>query len=370
MRLFNAGAAESLMGRGNVPDDLAIESKVVSRAIRSAQSQVEGRNAEIRKNVLKYDDVLNRQREAIYNDRRAILEGDDLHERSQKFLRDVVEDVLEAHAGEGNGDDWDFDAMWTELKTLYPVSITIDEVVAEAGSRGKISREFVGREILSDAQIAYQKREDTLGEAAMRELERRVVLTVIDRRWRDHLYEMDYLKDGIGLRAMAQRDPLVEYQREGYLLFQQMMGQIREEAVGFLFNLEVEVNSAAGEVDAPSVQAKGLETGHNDEAAQLSYTAPSDSGGVEVRNQRGQLEQAATARAQRAQDESQAAKNAQGAQAAPAAAPASTPASRPRAGGQPQRPAATTTGAFGQKTPAGAPPAGNRADRRASQKKK
>ncbi|UFS57712.1 preprotein translocase subunit SecA [Subtercola endophyticus] len=370
MRLFNAGAAESLMGRGNVPDDLAIESKVVSRAIRSAQSQVEGRNAEIRKNVLKYDDVLNRQREAIYNDRRAILEGDDLHERSQKFLSDVIEDVLETHAGEGNGDDWDFDAMWTELKTLYPVSISIDEVIAEAGSRGKISREFVGREILSDAQIAYQKREDTLGEAAMRELERRVVLTVIDRRWRDHLYEMDYLKDGIGLRAMAQRDPLVEYQREGYLLFQQMMGQIREEAVGFLFNLEVEVNTPAGEVDAPSVQAKGLETGHNEEAAQLSYTAPSDSGGVEVRNQRGQLEQAATARAQRAQEE--AASSTSGAQqAAPPVAPAgnSGPA-RGRTGGQPQRPAPTTTGAFGQKTPAGAPPAGNRADRRAGQKKK
>ncbi|PPF82468.1 preprotein translocase subunit SecA, partial [Subtercola sp. Z020] len=326
MRLFNAGAAESLMGRGNVPDDLAIESKVVSRAIRSAQSQVEGRNAEIRKNVLKYDDVLNRQREAIYSDRRHILEGDDLHERAQKFLKDVVEDVLETHAGEGNGDDWDFDAMWTELKTLYPVSISIDEVVAEAGSRGKISRDFVAREILSDAQIAYQNREATLGEAAMRELERRVVLTVIDRRWRDHLYEMDYLKDGIGLRAMAQRDPLVEYQREGFALFQQMMGQIREEAVGFLFNLEVEVNTPAGSVDAPSVQAKGLESG-NASVEQLSYTAPSDSGGVEVRNERGQLEQAATARAQRAQAEANPG-------AAPAAAPPVPPAAKNAQRGQ------------------------------------
>ncbi|QWT25065.1 preprotein translocase subunit SecA [Subtercola sp. PAMC28395] len=359
MRLFNAGAAESLMGRGNVPDDLAIESKVVSRAIRSAQSQVEGRNAEIRKNVLKYDDVLNRQREAIYSDRRHILEGDDLHERAQKFLHDVVDDVLETHAGEGNGDDWDFDAMWTELKTLYPVSISIDEVIAEAGSRGKISREFVGREILSDAKLAYQKREETLGEAAMRELERRVVLTVIDRRWRDHLYEMDYLKDGIGLRAMAQRDPLVEYQREGYLLFQQMMGQIREEAVGFLFNLEVEVNTPAGSVDAPSVQAKGLETGSAEETG-LSYTAPSDSGGVEVRNQRGQLEQAATALAQRAQQD-----------ASPASSEASTSQRRaPAATAQPSRPAPTTTGAFGQKTPANAAPAVNRADRRAQTKKK
>ncbi|RFA16567.1 preprotein translocase subunit SecA [Subtercola boreus] len=360
MRLFNAGAAESLMGRGNVPDDLAIESKVVSRAIRSAQSQVEGRNAEIRKNVLKYDDVLNRQREAIYGDRRHILEGDDLHERAQKFLKDVVEDVLETHAGEGNGDDWDFDAMWTELKTLYPVSISIDEVVAEAGSRGKISREFVGREILSDAQIAYQNREATLGEAAMRELERRVVLTVIDRRWRDHLYEMDYLKDGIGLRAMAQRDPLVEYQREGFALFQQMMGQIREEAVGFLFNLEVEVNTPAGSVDAPSVQAKGLESG-NASVEQLSYTAPSDSGGVEVRNQRGQLEQAATALAQRAE--------AEGNPLAPGSTPV-PPAAKNPPRGQAPRSQPTTTGAFGQKAPVGAPPAANRAERRGQGKKK
>src|SRR5829696_3597607 len=129
MRLFQSGAAESLMSRG-VPDDVAIESKVVSRAIRSAQSQVEARNAEIRKNVLKYDDVLNRQREAIYADRRHILEGDDLHERTQQFLEDVIDEVLDVHVGEGNGDDWDFDALWVDLKTLYPITLTIDEVVA------------------------------------------------------------------------------------------------------------------------------------------------------------------------------------------------------------------------------------------------
>ena len=134
MRLFNSGAAEALMGRSAVPDDMAIESKVVSRAIRSAQSQVEARNAEIRKNVLKYDDVLNRQREAIYSDRRHILEGDDLHERVQKFLEDVIGEVVDQHTGEGPSDDWDLDALWTELKTLYPVSITIDEVLSEVGN--------------------------------------------------------------------------------------------------------------------------------------------------------------------------------------------------------------------------------------------
>ncbi|HEY8281207.1 MAG TPA: preprotein translocase subunit SecA [Leifsonia sp.] len=344
MRLFNSSAAESLMGRGNVPDDLAIESKVVSRAIRSAQSQVEARNAEIRKNVLKYDDVLNRQREAIYSDRRHILEGDDLHERVQQFLTDVIDDILDQHTGEGNGDDWDFDALWAELKTLYPIGVTIEEVISEAGNKGRINRDFMRREILSDARIAYQKREESLGSPAMRELERRVVLSVIDRRWRDHLYEMDYLKDGIGLRAMAQRDPLVEYQREGYAMFQQMMGSIREETVGFLFNLEVEVNQAPGEVESPSVAAKGLNRGDTDE--QLSFSAPSDAGGVEVRNQRGQLEQAATARAQRAEQQ----------QNAPAAAPAQ---------------GATQRGAFGQRVAAedeSAP--SNRAERRAQSKRR
>ena len=181
--------------------------------------------------------------------------------------------------------------MWTELGTLYPISITIDEVITEAGSKGKATREFLGREILSDAKLAYQQREETLGEEAMRELERRVVLSVIDRRWRDHLYEMDYLKDGIGLRAMAQRDPLVEYQREGYALFQTMMGQIREESVGFLFNLEVQVQSDG---ENAVIEAKGL---GEDEVAGLEYSAPSIDGEVEVRDERGRLEQAATARA-------------------------------------------------------------------------
>ena len=341
MRLFNSGAAEALMGRGNVPDDLAIESKVVSRAIRSAQSQVEARNAEIRKNVLKYDDVLNRQREAIYGDRRHILEGDDLQDRVKHFLEDVITEVIDVHTAEGHSDDWDFDALWTELKTLYPISITVDELLSEAGTRGKVTAQFVTREILSDAQLAYERRERQLGEPAMRELERRVVLSVIDRRWRDHLYEMDYLKDGIGLRAMAQRDPLVEYQREGFALYQSMMGSIREESVGFLFNLEVEVTGGA------SVEARGLAAPQQN-PNQLSYSAPSADaqGEVEVRNQRGQIEQAATARAQQAQAQQQ-----RPLQAPPA-----------QQGG--------ARGAFGQRSDGGAAPApANRAERRAQEKK-
>jgi preprotein translocase subunit SecA len=354
MRLFNSGAAEALMGRSGVPDDIAIESKVVSRAIRSAQSQVEGRNAEIRKNVLKYDDVLNRQREAIYSDRRHILEGDDLQDRIGHFLEDVVGEVLDAHTAEGHSDDWDFDAMWTELRTLYPVSISIDEVMSEAGSRGRVTDEFLKKEILSDAKIAYQNRTDQLGEPAMRELERRVVLSVIDRRWRDHLYEMDYLKDGIGLRAMAQRDPLVEYQREGFALYQQMMGSIREESVGFLFNLEVEVS--AGDSAAAIVAARGLEEGSAPNNG-LSYSAPSadNQGEVEVRNQRGQLERAATAKAQQLAAQQAAAAGQQGQQ--------------PQQG-QPQQPQQGAVGAFGQRLDPNAPPPANRAERRAQERNK
>jgi len=344
MRLFNSAAAESLMGRGNVPDDLAIESRVVSRAIRSAQSQVEARNAEIRKNVLKYDDVLNRQREAIYGDRRHILEGDDLQERTNKFLEDVITEVVDLHTSEGQADDWDLDALWSELKTLFPVSITIDEVLTEAGSRNKITREFLGNEIMSDAKVQYQRRTDQLGEAAMRELERRVVLSVIDRRWRDHLYEMDYLKDGIGLRAMAQRDPLVEYQREGFALYQSMMGQIREESVGFLFNLEVEVTGGGATAAVPTVAAKGLD-GSGAPQERFSYSSPGADGEVEVRNQRGQLDRASTAKAQQAQANSASAFQ-QGQQA---------PAQQPR-------------GAFGQAAGNGQVPQ-NRAERRAQEKR-
>ncbi|WP_109209974.1 MULTISPECIES: preprotein translocase subunit SecA [Microbacterium] len=352
MRLFQSGAAEAIIARTNFPDDVAIESGMVTRAIKSAQSQVEARNAEIRKNVLKYDDVLNRQREAIYSDRRHILQGDDIADRVQHFIEDAINAVIDDHTGSGHSENWDFDALWTELKTLYPVSVTIDEVVAEAaGRKGGITAEGLKREILSDANIAYENRQNTLGEAATRELERRVVLQVLDRRWRDHLYEMDYLKDGIGLRAMAQRDPLIEYQREGYQMFQAMMGQIKEESVGYLYNLEVEVRrqGEAGAEQVTQVEAKGLGAQPVDNQ-RLQYSASNDAGEVEVRNDRGQVQQAATSRLRQA-----------------AAAAAAAPAQQAPAA-EPQR------GAFGQRTDADAPPAAqapmNRAQRRAAEQRK
>ena len=269
MRLFNSQAAAALMNRSSVPDEQAIESKVVSRAIASAQSQVEARNAEIRKNILKYDDVMNRQREAIYADRRQILEGEDISRTFDAFLAEVISDIILRNS-DGSAIDWDLQSLWNQLKAIYPISLEIDEVIAEVGSPAKLTSKWLIEEITSDARIAYGRRTSEIGEQLMRELERRVMLSVIDRKWRDHLYEMDYLKEGIGLRAMAQRDPLVEYQREGYGMFQDMMAAIREEAVQLMFNLEVK--QAVPDVTQQQPQ-------------QLTYSAPSEQGGVEVQQE-------------------------------------------------------------------------------------
>jgi preprotein translocase subunit SecA len=295
MRLFNSGAAERIMNSSRMPDDVALESKMVSKAIENAQGQVEGRNAEQRKNVLKYDDVLNRQREAIYGDRRRILEGDDLHEKVAFFLEDVITAMVDEATQEGHGDDWDYEQLWTNLKQLYPIQLTIDEVVEEAGGKSKITADFLREEIVSDAKVAYAQREEALGAATMRELERRVVLSVIGRKWQEHLYEMDYLKEGIGLRAMAQRDPLVEYQREGFIMFQAMMEAIREESIGYLFNLEVKVKEPAptglpgvtdgrSAVRAPEITAAGLEAPQR--PASLQFTAPTVTGEAVTRVER------------------------------------------------------------------------------------
>jgi preprotein translocase subunit SecA len=192
--------------------------------------------------VLKYDDVLNRQRHVIYDERRRVLEGADLHEQIREMVDEVVTAYVNGATGEGFPEEWDLDLLWTAFRQLYRPSVTIAEVEEDAGGeRAGLSREFLVDTIKADAQAAYDRREEELTSEVMRELERRVVLSVLDRKWREHLYEMDYLREGIGLRAMAQRDPLIEYQREGYDLFNTMMEGIREESVGNLFNLQVEV---------------------------------------------------------------------------------------------------------------------------------
>ena len=307
MRLFKGDVVDSFLRRFNVPDDVPIEAKMVSSAIRSAQTQVEAQNFEIRKNVLKYDDVLNRQRQVIYAERRRVLEGEDVSDQIRGFLDDTVAAYVEAETGENAGDEWDLERLWTALRTLYPVSLDIDEL--DEASGGALTHEFLTAELQTDAEAAYDRREAELGPEVMRELERRVVLSVLDRKWREHLYEMDYLQEGIGLRAMAQRDPLVEYQREGYDLFNAMMEGIKEESVGFLFNVEVQIDpqpsiedelAEMGLADATSLDATSAiaaaASGRPAEAnpeiavkglsphrpAQLTYTAPSDAIGSEV----------------------------------------------------------------------------------------
>ncbi|MCI9889654.1 preprotein translocase subunit SecA [Micrococcales bacterium 31B] len=242
MRLFNSSFAEMMTRRG-MPDDTPMEFKLVSGAIRSAQTQIESRNFEIRKNVLKYDDVLSRQREVVYRDRLSVLEGDDLHEQVQHFLEEVIANCVESICSEDSADQWDIEQLVNTLKEIYPVTLTEEDLVAEVGLKSKLSVARLKEEFLADARLAYQTREEAIGDTGMRELERRVVLSVLDRKWREHLYEMDYLREGIGLRAMAQRDPLVEYQREGHLLFLAMHEAVREESVKYLFNLEVQVQA-------------------------------------------------------------------------------------------------------------------------------
>ncbi len=271
MRRFNSGMVERFLTAAGIPEDAPIESKMVSNAIRSAQTQVEAQNFEMRKNVLKYDDVMNRQRQVIYGERRMVLEGEDIKDQVAEFVRETLSAYVRIATSNGYAEDWDLETLWNALKTIYPISFTIDELVSAAGSRGALDADYITARVIEDCEKAYAVREESLTSEVMRELERKVLLSVLDRKWREHLYEMDYLQEGIGLRAMAQRDPLVEYQREGYELFSAMMDAIKEEIAGFLFNIEITVESTSHEVTGAGLEAKPLPTG-------LQYTSPDESG--------------------------------------------------------------------------------------------
>jgi preprotein translocase subunit SecA len=322
MRRFNGAILESMLNRIALPDDVPIEAKVVTRAIKSAQTQVEGQNFEVRKNVLKYDEVMNQQRKVIYAERRRILEGENLQQQATDMLVDVITAYVDGATSTGYAEDWDLDALWTALKTLYPVGITHESLTQrDADSeRDDLTRDELLDALLKDAERAYAAREAELeelaGEGAMRQLERNVLLNVIDRKWREHLYEMDYLKEGIGLRAMAQRDPLVEYQREGYDMFTAMLEGMKEESVGFLFNVSVETTpapqvapveapeglaefaaaqagkAAVGQDDEPATVAEAAPTklrakGIDDEAPALTYSGPAEDGSAAVQRNGG-----------------------------------------------------------------------------------
>ena len=282
MRLFKGDMVNSFLQRFNVPDDVPIEAKMVTNSIRSAQTQVEAQNFEIRKNVLKYDEVMNSQRKVIYGERSRVLDGENIQTQIMTFMTDTIAEYVTAATAEGFPEDWDLQSLWSALKTLYPIEISVNDIIQAAGGDPEnLSPEFIIETLQKDIESAYLARENQLGTPVMRELERRVILSVLDRKWREHLYEMDYLQEGIGLRAMAQRDPLVEYQREGYDLFVAMMEGIKEESVGYLFNVEVTVTPhahVAGEKDEVDLEAKGL--AQSTENKTLQYSGPSETGEV------------------------------------------------------------------------------------------
>mgnify|MGYP006155823273 FL=1 len=276
MRRFNSGLVERFLGAAGMPEETPLESKIVSNAIKSAQTQVESLNFEMRKNVLKYDDVMNKQREVVYSERREVLEGADIKDLVRKFLDETVTAYVDAATATGVAEDWDLETLWVALKGLFPISFTAEELLNEIGGASSLDSDFLLDRILTEANLAYEKRESELTSTVMRELERKILLSVLDRKWREHLYEMDYLQEGIGLRAMAQRDPLVEYQREGFDLFSAMMDAIKEELVTYLFNAEVQV-------EGDQVGAKGL-TPTPAPVTQLQYSAaeiePTQAGGT------------------------------------------------------------------------------------------
>ena len=301
LRLFKADTVERVMTSMSLPEDQPIEMRMLTRSIESAQKQLEGQNFEMRKNVLKYDDVMNRQRHVIYGDRRTVLEGADVEGMLRSTVDRVVTATVRLHT-QGFADEWDLDALWNDMRQLYPVSLDPADY-DEVEEASELIDDFK-----EDAQKAYDTREENLGEDVMRELERQVWLTVLDRKWRDHLYEMDYLREGIGLRAMAQRDPLVEYKREGADMFDAMREAFAEEVVGYLFNIEVEKQDSpvVGErrdgdgnvVDASSLLSHDDETDEDEERprpralikgledqrpSRMTYSAPSEDGDVEQR---------------------------------------------------------------------------------------
>ena len=321
MRMFASGLAQRIMSSGAYPDDVPLEFKVVTRAIASAQRQVESRNYEIRKNVLKYDDVMTEQREKVYSERRRVLDGEDLEPQIEAFRAQAVSSIVNAGTAEGRPDEWDLDALWDELGRLYPVGLTQDEVVEALGGKDALTSERLIDELSEDVAVAYEDAEARieanalahaqLGDEPMRTLERRILLAVVDKRWREHLYEMDYLKEGIGLRAMAQRDPLVEYANEGARMFRAMMEGIREETVEQIFanvnRFDAAAQRAAADGTAEAAQAvakanataaagirvggagggRGTVLGDTGQASmeqRITYSGPSESGDEEERS--------------------------------------------------------------------------------------
>ncbi|GAB3087952.1 preprotein translocase subunit SecA [Corynebacterium aquatimens] len=250
---FVGQSMENMMNRLNVPDDVPIEAKIVSNSIKNAQSQVENQNFETRKNVLKYDEVLNEQRKVVYRERQDIMAAKDIKSQIRRMIDDTVAAYVDGATVEGYVEDWDMDELWSALESLYGPTMSYQELIdgTEYGRKGELTAEQLRKAVTKDAQEQYDALEEQIsaigGEDQMREVERMVILPIIDTQWREHLYEMDYLKEGIGLRAMAQRDPLVEYQKEGGDMFNAMNDSVKEETVRQLFMLRKQFERDGGE---------------------------------------------------------------------------------------------------------------------------
>src|SRR5438105_12977715 len=232
---------------------------MVSRAIERAQGTVEARNAEIRKDVLKYDEVMNEQRKVIYRRRQQILDGESLRDQAFESLATALHHAVETFCPTDFVEEWDVEGLMNEVTTYYPTKFTAEELTQAHRA------EEIYESLLHEAVTYYEQREQELGvdpqtgDQRMREIERQVMLAIIDQRWREHLYEMDYLQEGINLRAMGQRDPLVEWQREGFEMFTMMMDAIAEDFVKYVMHLDVVVEPSAG----PNVR-------------NVQYSAPAD----------------------------------------------------------------------------------------------
>jgi preprotein translocase subunit SecA len=255
MRLFATGAMNWVMGKA-LPDDVPIEAKMVTKAIERAQNTVEQRNAEIRKNVLKYDEVMNEQRKVIYRRRDQILDQADLRDEAMEYLAEAVDGVVSTYCVSDLEEEWDLDGLVAEIGTFWPSGITVEELGACT------STDEVYEQLMSEATAHYEAREAEFGSDAMRQVERQVMLRIIDQKWREHLYEMDYLQEGINLRAMGQKDPLVEWQRDGYAMFGAMMQGIATDFVKYVMHAQVTVNRPQLQTPVP--------------VSEMTYTAPTD----------------------------------------------------------------------------------------------
>ena len=251
MRLFATGALHWAMGRFD--EDEAIEAKMVTKAIERAQTTVETKNAEIRKNVLKYDEVMNEQRKVIYRRRDQILDGEDLKAAAMEYLADAVDSLIETHCASVADDEWDLDGLAKELASFWPTALDVTKLAACGDTDEMYDL------VMADATAHYEQREVELGAEVMREVERQVMLRIIDQRWREHLEEMDYLQEGINLRAMGQKDPLTEWQREGFEMFGAMMKGIAQDFVRYVMHVQV-VQNDAPEPQVQNVQQSSSET--------------------------------------------------------------------------------------------------------------